>query len=724
MPAAPLEMLPVRSARPPAESDLAARDVAEAVLVGAEDEADVALARLVALEQARLAAGEAPTDLVPHAMDARNAMLGDGPAWRLATRELLDRNDLDPALRARLERGIQEDPLEVADARKQDAFTRRLARRVNALAEPLGRSIGSLSMLPIRLSQALVGLVVTEHMEDDFSTGDRQALEQWKRFVERHPESPEAVALLERIQQDQQRWYRNQRDKKLRHARLAQRRGDDAMAASLARRALHYAPEDRQAGRMLAESSARMQRRERNRARTLGAPDAMHAGGRNLAIALLLPEGDVAGEARRTLADPDSPHHDEARFALAGAEHRAGNETASWERLEWLEDRGHRSAMARHASALLGSPDQNPHAAFEAALDAERGDGLRFLFLGPLADGARYRDLPRPLEWMLEVPSAPQILTGFPARLLRYPTLESGRRSPGVFARRYLERHPQGEHAEDVRDWLEDHERDRGNWIGAYRVASSRQDADPAELETLRERAADQALDAAHSEEQLDARVGLLMQVARQFEGTRAAATAGSELRHALETTTAQRIGITRGFLEENPEIAGPEGLSLRPELLDDDLDNGELHRDGVALLGGQDIEFHFVHPSGNDERPPETVRGKISEERLRRLVALLQETALENSMLDADDPVHADADRDLFFERASLGLADEAPAQVTARSTYTYRGMRERYGIVRSRESILPIELVLQGSFDDLGLGAFPRIRSPKQTPDAFLYR
>ena len=35
-----------------------------------------------------------------------------------------------------------------------------------------------------------------------------------------------------------------------------------------------------------------------------------------------------------------------------------------------------------------------------------------------------------------------------------------------------------------------------------------------------------------------------------------------------------------------------------------------------------------------------------------------------------------------------------------------------------------LPFELVFQGSFDDLQLGAYPRWREPKETPDAFLYR
>jgi hypothetical protein len=49
---------------------------------------------------------------------------------------------------------------------------------------------------------------------------------------------------------------------------------------------------------------------------------------------------------------------------------------------------------------------------------------------------------------------------------------------------------------------------------------------------------------------------------------------------------------------------------------------------------------------------------------------------------------------------------------------------MRERYNMVRSRESILPVEIVISGSLPDLGLGAFPRIRMPKETPDAVLFR
>ena len=46
-----------------------------------------------------------------------------------------------------------------------------------------------------------------------------------------------------------------------------------------------------------------------------------------------------------------------------------------------------------------------------------------------------------------------------------------------------------------------------------------------------------------------------------------------------------------------------------------------------------------------------------------------------------------------------------------------------EKYG-VRRPGNILPLELVLQGGLEDFSLAAFPRIRVPGQTPDAFLYR
>ena len=75
-------------------------------------------------------------------------------------------------------------------------------------------------------------------------------------------------------------------------------------------------------------------------------------------------------------------------------------------------------------------------------------------------------------------------------------------------------------------------------------------------------------------------------------------------------------------------------------------------------------------------------------------------------------------------MERASLGLTEEFDTRPTAQSTFVYQSLRERYGAVRGRDSVLPFDLVFRGSLGDFSLGAFPRWRPPRETPDAFLYR
>ena len=93
------------------------------------------------------------------------------------------------------------------------------------------------------------------------------------------------------------------------------------------------------------------------------------------------------------------------------------------------------------------------------------------------------------------------------------------------------------------------------------------------------------------------------------------------------------------------------------------------------------------------------------------------------NALIDTDAPIDANAQRDLLFEHSRLGLAESVDTRASAEAHYSYLGLRERYGMVRTRESILPFDLVLQGSLETLTLGAFPRMRAPKKTPDAILY-
>jgi len=213
-------------------------------------------------------------------------------------------------------------------------------------------------------------------------------------------------------------------------------------------------------------------------------------------------------------------------------------------------------------------------------------------------------------------------------------------------------------------------------------------------------------------------------QLARDLPVTPAAREAGRRVRREIEDSTPQRVRLSRGFLLENLKVAGTEGLGLRPQLLDEDPANGELHSEGVAFLGGSFVEVNYLAADGDPESAPRAERERLGPEEMARVVSVLEETSFRNSLLDADDAIVADADRDAFFERLRLGLADEIDARPAAGSSYAYTGMRERYGMVRSRDSILPFDLVLRGSLSDLSLGAFPRFREPRETPDSFLYR
>jgi hypothetical protein len=448
-----------------------------------------------------------------------------------------------------------------------------------------------------------------------------------------------------------------------------------------------------------------------------------------LALALLMGDGNVGGKARGLLtAAPEGSLADEAEFSVALAAADAGEERESWRALEDLADvdPAH-SNMSRHAAALFLSPDENPARAFEAARRVALRRHFQALALGPLAAGPHDRDLPRPVEWLLAIPRIPGVVFGLPMRLLRFPFERPDRKKPAVFARRYLERHPEGQEASSLRDWLIDYEEGRGNAMGALLVAESAPNVDPGEpdeLAELEEAASQQALERAKAERSYQARIGLLLQVARRFPESEAGNEAGLLVREAATRSSAQSIRIAKSFLVENPEVAGPRGFALKPAILDGERENGELHAEGMTLLGGDAVEFAYLGPGRGSDDPPERRRERLSSERIARGVAQLEESSEQLFRTDPDLRFEPDADRDLFFERARLGVAQSDDPRPEARSSYAYIGTRERYGVVRGREAILPVEIVLQGSFEDFGLGAFPRIRLPKPTPDQILYR
>ena len=729
-PVDPLDPLPRLPAALPGEADVAARDLGLALLTTDRDAVDAQVARVRALDDAARDRGEPASGLLPYALDARNGLIEDERARREAQEALLQRDDLDPALRSRLEAEVADDPLSLASARLRDARIRRWGGYANAVTQSVGTSVSNPSMLPLRVAQAIIRVGLRAHLEDELTEPERQALEHWKRFAETHPDAREAADVIGKIEAAQQRWLETQRDQSMRRARDALEHGDAHLAVAFAERAARYLPDDERVREFLLDAKSARARSEQALSTSLRSAGVGGTGDdaeRQLLTALWLPESDLAGAAAAALdRDPHGALADELLYVKALAYAEAGDEVTSWDLLGTLADlEPADSNMARHARALEASLYQNPYGAFQEARSRANSDRYRWLAFGPLASGARDRDLPRPVEWLVEIPALTGIVWGLPERILQFPFMVSQRRSPGVLARRYLERHPAGAHADEVRAWLLEYEQKRGNHVGAHQLAEAAPELVTEEERTeLREAAASQALEVALGEERRDVRVRLLREGAREFAGTEAGHEAGLAVREAFREFSPQRIRISRGFLEENPNVAGAEGLAIRSALLDGAVGNGEIHPQGITLLGGQIIEVAFVPESGDEDDAPELHRRRISRERLGRVVAQLEESSLHAIRTDQDLQPEPDADRDTYFEHARLGTAARPDLRGEASSTYTYLGVRERFGAVRGRESILPVELVLQGSFSDFTLGAFPRIRLPKRTPDAVLYR
>ena len=739
MPAgATLEPALPASPRFPDALDRAARDLAVAALTGTDPAVRRHRDRLLRADAAPARErGEEglPSGLSAHAQHVVDATHSDPLEYHAATEELLERADLDPALRGHLEFQLENDPLRLAEQRMADSRRVVLSRVINSIAAAMGTSVTRPQLAPARLAGAALNLALAEHLEDPIRLQERQALQHWKHYVETHPETPHAPRLLRRIESSQRRWFETKRKRGLQAARRGLELGQYDAALLFADRTLRYVPEDAEATELLREAEVglraeRIGRRRSLEAPTWLAPPAADSAARELATALLSPGADLAAAARRALAREPSPELARAaRFALAIAHGEGGAEAAMWRAYRELAEDGDRGELARHADTLIESPEHNPYGAFRRARLGEFKARAGYVLFGPYAHGPRDLDLPPALTWLIELPAMIGSLGGIPNRLIETALRPPPSPEPAVHARSYLRRFPRGERARAMRRWLFDYQEGRGNWIAAHAIAVRGHEAGdsgfPAtELPPLAERAARQGLDYARGQARRDFRLALLRRVADEYPDAEAGLEARRDMAELSRDPTTQRIRLSRGFLRENPVIAGPEGLGLRAGLLDGELGNGELHPEGITLVGQHRLEVALIPPRGNDEAPPLRRPERLAAGQLARLVALLDETSRRNALIEPLARVDRDRQRDRYFERARLGVASSLDNRPTARSEFTFLGVREQYKMVRSRISVLPFDLVIRGSLPDLGFGAFPRLRPPAETPDASLYR
>ena len=712
----------------PEPSDLAAARLAEAALAGNDDEMHAAQAELERAEDSHATKG-----LPALGQDLVNATLDDPIAYRNAAKELKKRKGIDHALKARLEQSIEDDALRLARRRRLDTWEHYWARTFNALSEPLGRALmtGAVTA-PFTIATSSAHYLASFSNDEPISQTHRQALVLHREYVAHNPDAEDADEIREQIESAERKLDATLRKRRLRSASRQYEAGLYRAAKVSAERALLHG-ESEKAERIVADAGSEIEAERAARAASLVAladadDGAVSHDAARLSTALLAASGRPlrVRDLRALDIDRSGPLAAELEFAEAVARIESGWEDAGRARLDDIARRDpEEDPMARHAAALVENHREDPYLAWQRLKRSQRWALFRYRIFADWTKGTRYPNLPKPVAYLVESPGVAQTVVTTPLRLVfgawgDHPDFDQ---PTAVAAYRYLALEPEGRHQREVLEWLVDYEAGRGNHVAALRNADFIAYFDPDRRAEILEDASEQALTSATRIRRADEQQRMLREVARQFPDTEAGGEAGVLAREQAMAHTAQNIRITKSFLEENPRVAGEGGLGLRPTLMNDRVEDGELHPDGVTFLGGRRVKIALVDESGDEDDEPKHVYRTVSERRIGRTAALLDTTARKNQLIDPDERLGADGDRDQYMERAALGLVDDADDRPTARSTYVYRSMRERYGMVRGRESMLPVDLVFQGSFTDLSLNAFPRWRPPKKTPDAFLY-
>ena len=150
-----------------------------------------------------------------------------------------------------------------------------------------------------------------------------------------------------------------------------------------------------------------------------------------------------------------------------------------------------------------------------------------------------------------------------------------------------------------------------------------------------------------------------------------------------------------------------------------------------LILQSASRPSFKFEEPEMHHNQEVARFAGKqdwdpvtrlVPPENFARFVAALESASYRDLLTDERNVPSPDPQRDLFFERARLGLLERPDTRPSARSQSEFLSRKEKHGGLLRSKPVLPIELVLQGGLEDFGFAAFPRVRLPRESPDAFL--
>src|SRR5581483_8382845 len=114
----------------------------------------------------------------------------------------------------------------------------------------------------------------------------------------------------------------------------------------------------------------------------------------------------------------------------------------------------------------------------------------------------------------------------------------------------------------------------------------------------LKEQAGSAILQMAKKSEHQEQKEDYLRKLVEQYPTTKAAREAAQLLRD-LNLPANRGLRLTKAFLQEHEELTGPNGLGLKPELFDGDVDNVELAEEGITLLGSGEVALQLQGDRG-----------------------------------------------------------------------------------------------------------------------------
>lgn len=691
------------------------------------------------VERARVASGETPTGLLDDATHMVMAGRGETLYREFAERALAgsvpDAEQPDPALARRLDQYLRRDPLSVARRRVREDRTLRYGDLFNRLAAPAARAASGNPLGAIETGRAALLSLLVMGTAPEVSTQERQALRAYREFLKARPDAPEAPEIAQTVASYQRALTRMRVDEARRAAERAMATGRPDAALLHLGRAARLDPNAEDIAAFAETATARQREREADLSRALAAEpgptfsyraaaagrvDAMDRPETSLEAQILAAPLARIPEILVSWRDAAAAQGlgDELEFLAAAGRLATGDEDGYFEALRDQASRNVANTnMGRHAVPLVTL--DNPYARYRAEQKRASRERWRQVMLGRLADPGRLERVPsalRPLAWVLEVPTAVVSVVTTPLRVLNaqqvYLRLAGGVVDAGED---YIQRFPSGVHAEDVHRELEQLYAARSQWSQALTHHAAQPEPSDKTIARYREKIAERTLAAARqSGRRADVRIALYRSVTAEYPETAAGKRARRELAELERSFSPQAIRISRAFIIENPEITQVGALNLRRELLDGDEGNGELAETGVVLLGKT-----FVRIPLEDRDPVDVDLGKDA---FARLVVLLEQAYERSVRSDPRGRPAADPQRDAFFERARLGLLDEAELRAASASSFSFLSASE---LGRNRgESILPVEIVVRGGLEDFGVAAVPRIRMPEETEDAFLYK